>query len=488
MIFKELLIKEVKESLLDYRSWIVTALCLLLIPLGMYVSRKDYESRVNEYKRDVELYLEASQGKVGSHFTAQGFRPPSQLSVFSHGLNDHLPYSVETSRDGYFRTYSKLKNANLLSVLFGKVDFLFVVINFLSLLAIILTFSAVSSEKERGTLKLVLSNKVPRVSFIMAKIFGSFVVFLAAFIVSIIIGLLIFHSSESINIFHPDFLKGSLIILFFTLQFLFLLFNLGIWISTFTRNSINAVILLLFSWMIFTMVIPRVSPMIANIIAPVKSENLFRKEIQTIKKQLENERDRNEKELLESMVAERDIHFSDFFGEFYKNEYSSLKEEYDLKSKVIQEDYTSRINSAIRNITNDHQLEKKTQILLAMNLSRLSPVGSYTLLISELSGTGLSEIENFQKHSAQFQDKVSKDIYSNYIYNRYWYEGYRTSGSTPQQEFDGEDLPVPEFENYRYPTLKTIFQKIWIDLIILFFFTIIFFYAAFVSFLRFDVR
>jgi ABC-type transport system involved in multi-copper enzyme maturation permease subunit len=487
-MFKELFIKEVQESLLDYRSWIVSALCLMLIPLGMFVSRKDYESRMNEYKRDVELYLEESKGNVGGSFTAQSFRPPSQLSIFSQGFNDHLPHRVVTSQDGYFRIYSKLRNANLQSVLFGKIDFTFIVINFLSLLAIVFTFSSVSSEKEKGTIKLVLSNHVPRATFIIAKIVGGFVVFLAAFIVSFIIGLLIIHRSESINIFQPDFIQTTLIILFSTLLFLFLLFNLGTWVSAVTGNSINSVILLLFLWMIFTLGIPKVSPMIANIIVPVKSEDLIQKEVQITKEQLENERDLKEKELFESMVAERDIHFDDFFGEIYKNEYRSLREEYDLKSKDIKDDYTNKINSAIRKIENDHQLRKKSQATLAMNLSRLSPVGSYTFLISELSRTGLSEIENFNKYSSQFQDKVSKDIYNNYIYSRYWYEGFRMGGVSPKEEFDDENLPVPEIKNYRNPTLKAIFQKIWIDFIILFLFTIIFFYAAFVSFLRFDVR
>ena len=149
-MFKVLFIKEVQDPLLDYRSWIVTALCLVLIPLGMFVSRKDYESRLNEHKRDIELYLETSKGNVGSRFIAQGFRPPSELSVFSLGFKDHLPHRVETTWEGYFNIYSKLRNTNLQSVLFGKIDFTFMVINFLSLLAIIFTFSSVSSEKEKG--------------------------------------------------------------------------------------------------------------------------------------------------------------------------------------------------------------------------------------------------------------------------------------------------------------------------------------------------
>lgn len=488
MIFKELLFKEIQESLLDFRSWLVFALCLLLIPLGMYLSRKDYESRLNEYKRDIEIYIEASEGNVGGNFTAKGFRPPSQLSVFSNGFCDHLPHHVDTSRDGYFRIYSKLRNANLQSVLFGKIDFTFIVMNFLSLLSIVFTFSSISAEKEKGTIKLVLSNSVSRASFIFAKILGGFLVFLAAFLISFIIGLLIINYSETINIFQPDFIQVTLLVLFSTLLFLFMLFNLGTWISAITGNSINAAIFLVFLWMIMALGIPKVSPMIANIIAPVKSEELNHKEIYMVKKQLENERDNEEKELLESMVSERDIHFTDFFGEFHNTEYASLREEYDNKSKIISDDYSKRINGAIQKIEENHQNKKLRQAILAMNLSRLSPAGSYSFLITELSGTGLLEIENFYKRSQQFQDKVSMDIYNNFVYSRYWYEGYRTSGFSNREGFDNKDLPVPEIDHYTNPAFKNLLQRTWIDLIILFFFTIIFFYAAFVSFLRFDVR
>jgi ABC-2 type transport system permease protein len=488
MIFKELLFKEIQESLLDFRSWLVFALCLLLIPLGMYVSRKDYESRLNEYKRDIEIYREASFGNVGADFSAKGFHPPSQLSVFSNGFGDHLPHHVETSRDGYFRIYSKLGTANLQSVLFGKVDFTFIVINFLSLLAIVFTFSSISAEKERGTLKLVLSNSVPRVSFIFAKILGGFLVFFTAFIISFIIGLLIINYSETINIFQPDFIHVTLLVLFSTLLFLFMLFNLGTWISAITRNSINAAIFLIFLWMIMALGIPKVSPMIANIITPVESEELYHKEFYMVKNQLENERDKEEKELLEFMVAEQDIHFTDFFEEFYNTEYSSLREEYDNASIIISDDYSKRISSAIQKIEENHQNKKLQQAILAMNLTRISPAGSYSFLITELSGTGLLEIENFQERSQQFQDKVSQDIYDNFIYSRYWYEGFRTAGISAREGFDEKNLTVPEMNHYTNPAFKKLVQQTWIDLIILFLYTTIFFYAAFVSFLRFDVR
>jgi len=37
--------KEIIETILDLRFVIVTLLCVVLIPLGMYVSIKDYEQR-----------------------------------------------------------------------------------------------------------------------------------------------------------------------------------------------------------------------------------------------------------------------------------------------------------------------------------------------------------------------------------------------------------------------------------------------------------
>ena len=75
--------KEIAETVLDFRFVIVTLLCVVLIPLGMYVSRKNYEQRMAEYQREHQMYRQHYGKNVSYKVQAQGFKPPSVLA-FSH--------------------------------------------------------------------------------------------------------------------------------------------------------------------------------------------------------------------------------------------------------------------------------------------------------------------------------------------------------------------------------------------------------------------
>ena len=85
-MFRILLQKEIQDSITSLRFIIALILCLILIPLGMYVNLKDYEKRQGSYEQSVSIYqqdhpLERSVARGG-----KGFRKPSLFSIFSIGL------------------------------------------------------------------------------------------------------------------------------------------------------------------------------------------------------------------------------------------------------------------------------------------------------------------------------------------------------------------------------------------------------------------
>ena len=99
-MFKTLFIKEIHETLNNSRSIISALLCLLIIPLGMYINAKDYELKQNTYRESKKIYTDQSKDHMGSGFKAQGFRPPSSFEVFVHGMEDVLPDKVITDNNG----------------------------------------------------------------------------------------------------------------------------------------------------------------------------------------------------------------------------------------------------------------------------------------------------------------------------------------------------------------------------------------------------
>lgn len=80
-MFFTLMPKEIHETIITYRFLIALFLCLILIPLAMYVSLKDYEKRNEEYQNSMRLYQQKSEGRINPEFQAEGFCPPSRLTV-----------------------------------------------------------------------------------------------------------------------------------------------------------------------------------------------------------------------------------------------------------------------------------------------------------------------------------------------------------------------------------------------------------------------
>ena len=73
----------------------------------------------------------------------------------------------------------------------GNLDFLFIVGTVFSLLALLFTCDAVAGEKEAGTLRINLSNPLPRDVFLWSKLIGGYIVFVVPFLVSFLLGLLL---------------------------------------------------------------------------------------------------------------------------------------------------------------------------------------------------------------------------------------------------------------------------------------------------------
>ncbi|MHC4324226.1 MAG: hypothetical protein ACYSUX_08130, partial [Planctomycetota bacterium] len=72
-MLKTLIKKEITATIFDLRFVIATLLCVVLIPLGMYVSRKDYEHRLAAYQIKHQEYRQRHGKGVEPNTEAQAF-------------------------------------------------------------------------------------------------------------------------------------------------------------------------------------------------------------------------------------------------------------------------------------------------------------------------------------------------------------------------------------------------------------------------------
>ena len=479
--FRTLVIREIQGAIIDFRFWVVFALCLSIIPFSFYVSVENYSQRLSNYQQEVQMYRDNTQ--IDPFFIAQGVHPPSPLGIFSSGLGSKMPFKVFTSHEGDYKIeYAKPDNKK---DLLGEFDFAFIVSFVLSILAIVFTFSSISGDKESGIMRLVLSNRVSRKQLLMSKLTGNYVVFLVPFLLSLLIALLIVYLSGVIPIFSRELIIPVLIMMGISLLYILVMFNLGLWISSLTRNSILSVNVLLLIWIVLGLVVPKISPIIGAVVYPVESSGVFEAKKTLLRQSIIKEQEKEERDLYIGIRTQMRPQESGVSGQW-----TDVNSAYDEQIKPVWEKYSQLLYSETEKLVNDYTIRCNRQNAVARNIARLSPVHLVNKLMAEFSATGYSEEGYFIRQADVFQAHVKQ-----YFYDKMPVKIYRDEGghmTLPGGDGNMNDWPinepVPTLENYKSVGIGQIFVQNRVDIALLGFYCLLFFVCGFVSFLRFDVR
>ena len=480
--------KEIAETVLDLRFVIVTLLCVVLIPLGMYVSRKDYEQRLAGYQRAYQMYRQSNTKRLKPFdfsLVMEGYRPPSPLSIFACGIEPFMPDKVLTSRSGFFRTAKESGIYNPQSLLFGKVDLLFNVGFVMSLAALIFTFSSISGEKESGTLRLMIANAIPRGQVLLGKVVGKYATLLIPFIVSVLIALIILSASPVVSIASSKVYLSFLVILLVTFLYILVMISLGVLISTLTHKSITSNVVALLFWVVFIIAVPKISPLMAEIVYPIESKNVVDMSKRMVRENIIEELEQRKLQLSDTAMSKFGLSGAEHTVFDFEKDPQGVKAKawYDSEVTALEDEHEKRIANELRKIEQDYSNKANVQTSITMSLSRISPASCYTYVICELSGTGVMERDNFVANARRFQEKAEETIYDKFEVETL---GGRTSVAVTGELAKLEVSP-PEMD-YRRRTLAEAFEAGWADILLLFLFNILFFLVAFLRFRKYDVR
>jgi ABC-type transport system involved in multi-copper enzyme maturation permease subunit len=479
--------KEIVSTILDLRFVIASLLFLVLIPLGMYVSRKGYEQRLANYQLEHRMYRQEYGKDVSYEVEVQGFRPPAVQSIFASGLDHCIPDKVITTRSGIFRTAKNVRGDSP-ALIFGRMDFFFNMCFVASLVALAFTFNSISGEKQAGTLGLMLSYPVSRGHILLSKIVGAYVSLLIPLTMSLLIASIILELSQDISILLPELYPSFLIILAATLVYLLSMVTLGVLISGMTKKPIISMTMSLFVWVIMVLALPKVGTMLARIIYPVEAEQVV-----SLRKYMVYD-DLHETYKQKSVDIHKKypdpISNSNLVYRYFKRMRALPKDQIPSEYHVViplAEELTALIKDTEQQIRNEtdriqqnHKNKMKMQNTIAMTISRLSPACCYSYLISGLSHTGSGEYDRFIENAREFQDLVKKTIYDCF-YRRIYTGGW--------EQFALHEPPetLPDLQ-YRYLGLREILEAGLVDVILLVGFAFMFFALAFVAFNKYDVR
>jgi hypothetical protein len=210
-----------------------------------------------------------------------------------------------------------------------------------------------------------------------------------------------------------------------------------------------------------------------------------------VKNSIEKEWDSKRKALLEGILVNNGLDPQNvpIFEMGQNPTVMKALKQYDEAAIPLDTEYRERVSSAVKKIEQDYQNKKNTQTAISINLARISPICSFTHILSEIAGTGTGEIENFAKQAQRFQGQVEDEIYDHYFYQKYLFGGMGVGWSSKKdQAFDEGKIAVPHLANYKHISLTQALRISWLDLLNLLLFGILLFAASFVSFLRYDVR
>jgi ABC-type transport system involved in multi-copper enzyme maturation permease subunit len=471
-MLRDIIKKEIQDTIMSPRFVFTFLLCTILILLSVYTGINNYQAELKEHSAAVALNrknLESQQsyGQLAGTGTRIN-RKPQVLSTIVSGIWEAVGRVAQVNIVYDPSMIESKYSSNPIFAVFGPLDLTFIVKIVLSLFAILFTYDAIVGEKERGTLKLSLSYKVPRDRLILGKAIGGFVSLLIPLVIPLVLGLLLLMIYPNISLSGNDWLRIGIICLMFLL-YLSVFFTLGLFISARTSRSSTSFLILLFIWVTFVTVIPKASVMIAGQIKPIPSVH-----------EITAQKDSYLQEIQKEAIAE----YRKYMKENPRPGKDKPEEQkrWDEEVRKWSEEYRGRLLGRIEEqnaaVERDYQMKMRQQQRLAVNFSRISPASALMFASMSLGRTGVSEHERFLNSV-----KTYKPIFTKWINQKIGSSQAPQGGEQPK--LDLSDMPQHEFTPEGFSESM---KRMLPDLFLMVFLIILFFVGAYVSFLRYDVR
>jgi ABC-type transport system involved in multi-copper enzyme maturation permease subunit len=272
----EIVKKEIHEIIISPKFIFTFVLCTILILLSVIMGISNYGADIKEYDKAVALNRQELENRTSyidiAAFGIKVFKRPQVLRTIVNGIEADAGRGLKVAAGSDPQSIDSQYQSNPVLAVFGTLDLAFIVRIVLSLLAVLFTYDSITGEKERGTLRLVLSNRIPKEQFILGKAIGGFLCLLTSLVVPFLLALLILLIYPNISLSGEHWLRISLLFLQFLL-YISVFFMLGMFVSARTHRSTTSFLVLLFIWVIFVTIIPKISVMVAAQLRPIPSTN-----------------------------------------------------------------------------------------------------------------------------------------------------------------------------------------------------------------------
>ncbi|MFC1635970.1 ABC transporter permease subunit [Planctomycetota bacterium] len=466
--------KEILENLLSFRFILSLVLIILLFAANgfVFVSKfrqqsSDYWEKTNENstglsERTDKLYRLA-------FYKQSAWRKPKPLALCSEGFEKTLPNCF--TFDTFSSELPDIKGqGNFTLSHFSSIDWVFIISMILSFLALVFTYDSISGEREDGTLRQMLANTIPRYEVLLGKYFGVVLTIGIPLFIGLLISLIIVVASNVAVMSGLDWLKIlAIIVLSYLYISMFIL--LGMFVSSRTTHAANSMVTLLLIWVVVVVLIPSFGRIISEVSGKAPNPADLERKLGEISAEMWNKAD-------------------ELFGKGAG--YMSTVRSNPANKPAARGRLKTATTNAKNHARDDHHNKMLAQAFSGRNFTCISPVVIYQRASEAIAGTGINHVLNIQRQISEYRDSLKEYIRSKDAEDPdslhlivpdsgcalYW----RTISHDPV-DFDS----VPKFQERDLALGQSLKLAIW-DIGLLALFNLVFFAAAFVSFLRYDPR
>jgi len=412
--------REIHSNIITFRFLVSLILSLALITASAYMFAADYKIRLENYHRNVrnnELPYEGPLGGIKAycqiHSGAERF--PSPLGFLSIGSDKKLGNTISSiSFKEVPREAVGQSGGNFLINMFPSLDMALIIRVVISLLALLLSYDAISGERETGTLAIMLSNSVPRHQILLGKILGGMISIAIPLVVGMLAGLIValFYGSSV--------LSGSVwtrigLVLLCSLLYLLAIFMLGVLVSARTKGSATSLVILLFIWVVLVMLWPNMGSYVARQTLKVEDKSVVDTKREALERELrEKIHQFSEAQMEAGLRPEYDFIWGSrntgFSGDvpypaalWYLDRTEMIWFLKGIKYIVpLQMEYADKVWELYR----AYEQELREQVTFSENISRASPAWTYYNAISVLAGTDYGTYTRFMNQTRKYRQQM----------------------------------------------------------------------------------
>lgn len=463
--------KEMMHHILSVRFVALLLMCLLLIPLTLSISHRNYRQSLVDYQEAVKLAnIEETTVNLKMPLepdleVSKLILKPTPLGVFANGLADALPSYLGITRNGVTQGPPALVSGSL-SYLLGHLDFLFIVGTVFSLLALLFTFDAVAGEREVGTLRITLANSLPRDVFLWSKLIGGYLVFVVPFLMSLLFGLLVL-VWQGFPLGEPDIFPRVFTLTLVSLLYIAVFFAIGTVISSYLDNSKTALIVTFTVWVFAVLITPRVGFLAAKIIAPTRTSQSVYMEKTAMRDDFNAELEKQKMKFIMEVPPDKNG---------VRSISPEISEKIEERMKPLEEGYRSKFQDQSNELDRNYQRETERQEQMGETLSRISPTSSLIYFATNLTQTGKGTRSNYSRAGDRYYDMLHTDVFSKII-----------DHATARIIRPEDTIKITQPPRVEIATLDETFRQSVVDVLLLCFFAVVLTTVAFLKFFRSDI-